>query len=160
MVVWRICKERHVATALSGIGAEKAGGRWNYPGERVVYLSSSLSLAALELFVHLEPNSAPDDLFSIAVTIPDSATSERLAIDDLPKDWRMYPAPSTLQDIGSQWLREQGSLLLLVPSAVNPEEQNILLNPLHREASTISNVVSKPFQHDPRMWKHGSHGKS
>lgn len=153
MRVWRICKARHVADAFSGIGAEKYGGRWNHKGDRIVYASSSLSLAALELFVHLQPDCLPDDLFSVVATVPDQASEEELDVAKLPANWREYPAPASLQDIGSTWLRELRSLLLIVPSAVNPEENNVLLNPLHSEMKTLADIKSKPFHFDPRMWK-------
>ena len=153
MLVWRICKKRHVRTAFSGIGAEKHGGRWNRKGERMVYASSSLSLATLELFVHLEPRLIPSDLHSIVATLPDSVSFEELTIKQLPKNWRRYPAPARLQAIGSKWLRGKRSFVLIVPSAVNPDEKNILLNPLHPEAASLTDIKSKPFHFDPRMWK-------
>jgi RES domain-containing protein len=52
---WRIVKERHAATAFTGEGAAKTGGRWNSRGVAVVYTSSSKSLATLESLVHLNP---------------------------------------------------------------------------------------------------------
>lgn len=153
MLVWRICRKKHVPDAFSGAGAEQSGGRWNHRGERMVYTSTSLSLATLELFVHLQPNELPDDLYSVTATIPEAASSEELTIADLPRNWRDYPVPASLQDIGSKWLRELRSLILIVPSAVNPQETNFLLNPLHMEAGTISSIRSQPFHFDPRMWK-------
>ena len=153
MLVWRICKERHATDAFNGIGAEKHGGRWNHKGDKMVYASTSLSLACLELFVHLPPNCLPDDLRSVVATVPDGVSSEELTIADLPANWRDYPAPASLQEIGSQWLREQRSLLLIVPSAVNPEEKNVLLNPLDSDITALTDIKSKPFQFDPRMWK-------
>ncbi len=153
MQVWRICRERHIASAFSGIGAEKVGGRWNHKGLRMVYTSTSLSLASLELFVHLEPNLMPGDLCAVSAIVPEEASTEELAVKDLPKNWRDYPAPARLQELGSQWLREQSSFVLHVPSAVNPEEFNLLLNPLHSEITTLGDIESKPFHFDPRMWK-------
>ena len=52
---WRIVKAKHAATAFSGEGAAKTGGRWNSRGVPVVYASSTKSLAALETLVHLNP---------------------------------------------------------------------------------------------------------
>ena len=91
MRVWRICKQPHVPSAFSGIGAEKYGGRWNHKGDRMVYTSSSLSLASLELFVHLEPAFIPRDLYSIVATVPDAVSFEELTLADLPANWRDYP---------------------------------------------------------------------
>ena len=160
MLVWRICKQRHVSNAFSGVGAEKLGGRWNHKGERMLYTSTSLSLAAIELFVHLEPNCIPYDLHAVIATIPDIVSTEKLSPTELPRNWRDYPAPARLQEIGSRWLRERRSCALVVPSAVNPEEHNVLINPLHPEAARISDFESKPFQFDPRMWKSARATKS
>jgi len=153
MQVWRICRKKHAAAALDGVGAERVGGRWNHKGHRMVYTSSTLSLASLELFVHLEPNSMPDDLVSVCANIPDEASVEEITTADLPRGWRSYPAPTTLQDIGTAWLREQRSFALIIPSAVDPEEANILLNPVHPDAASVVKARSKPFQFDPRMRK-------
>ena len=153
MLVWRLCKRRRVSSAFSGIGAEKHGGRWNHAGYRVVYTSTSLSLACLELFVHSEPDCIPGDLHAVLATIPQSVSTELLTVAELPRNWRKYPAPSRLKDLGTRWLKEQRSLILIVPSAVNPEENNVLINPQHPEAKAITGISSKPFRFDPRMWK-------
>lgn len=95
----------------------------------------------------------PNDLHAVSATIPDGASIEEFTVADLPKNWRDYPAPTKLQEIGSRWFREQRSLILLVPSAVTPEEVNALLNPVHLEITTIADIQSRPFHFDPRMWK-------
>ena len=66
MQVWRICRARYADESFTGRGARRFGGRWNSPGVPMVYCSSSLALAAIELFVHIEPNLQPDDLVAIA----------------------------------------------------------------------------------------------
>lgn len=48
-------REKHAASAFSGEGALRHGGRWNSPGVRVIYTSATVSLAALETLVHLNP---------------------------------------------------------------------------------------------------------
>ncbi len=52
---WRIVKEKHAATAFSGEGASRTGGRWNSRGVWVVYASATQALATLENLVHLNP---------------------------------------------------------------------------------------------------------
>jgi len=151
MLAWRLCKTEHVTCALDGMGAEKYGGRWNHRGDKVVYMSSTLSLATLELLVHLDPNCIPIDFRSIRIVIPENVSCERITTATLPKRWRDYPAPIDLQEVGSRWLHERRSLVLVVPSAVNPEEDNLLLNPLHPEITNIMDVDAKPFHFDPRL---------
>ena len=51
---WRITKTKHAAQAFNGEGARLPGGRWKSPGQCVVYTSSTISLAVLEVLVHLE----------------------------------------------------------------------------------------------------------
>ena len=50
---WRIIKARYAKSAFDGEGARQFGGRWNSPGVPIIYTSSSMSLAALEMLVHL-----------------------------------------------------------------------------------------------------------
>lgn len=151
MRVWRICSRRHAA--FDGEGARRFGGRWNHRGTAIVYTSESLSLAALEYFVNLDSDLAPSGLVFISVEIPDGVAMERLEIADLPKDWRLYPAPETLQDQGTAWVAKASSVVLAVPSVVIPEERNYLLNPAHPDFKRIVISPSKPFHFDPRMRK-------
>ena len=148
---WRLCRREHAR--LDGEGARLYGGRWNRRGTPVVYLGSTLSLACLEYLVHLESGLEPADLVSVRVSIPSDAPSEAASLDDLPRNWRLYPAPETLQDIGDEWARRGDSLVLTVPSVVVPEERNILVNPRHPRMRDVSAERPLPFPLDPRMRK-------
>lgn len=152
MNLWRICRSKHEATAFSGLGAEKSGGRWNPKGQRVVYASENLSLAALELFVHVAPGIIPSDLVWVRGTLPDSVAVERIRIDDLPKNWRDYPSPPELQAIGAEWILRLTSVILVVPSAINPLETNLLVNPAHPNMKRLKVDAGQPFRFDPRMF--------
>ena len=148
---WRLVKAKHAATAFSGIGARLAGGRWNHPGEPVVYVSGALSLTALELFVHLGPRPANAlDLTAIPVEIPEGLISEPPA---LPANWRGQPPPTETKTIGSKWLRSGASCVLRVPSVLIPVESNFVLDPTHADFAAISIGPAEPFSFDPRMWK-------
>jgi len=149
--VWRICFKSH--QAFDGAGARRHGGRWNHPGASVVYTSGSLSLAALEYFVHVDPDIAPERLIAISADIPDSIAIESIEIAHLPSDWRRYPAPGALQDIGTAWVRRGSTLVLAAPSALIPDERNCLINPAHRDFKRIRVNKPVPFHFDPRMWK-------
>ncbi len=152
MDIWRICRSKYEAAAFTGYGAEKTGGRWNYKQHGIVYGSENLSLAALELFVHISPGILPADLISIRGKLPDSISVIEITQSQLPSNWREYPAPSVLQSIGTDWLRGLKSLALIVPSAINPLERNIMLNPSHQEFKKLKIDVGKLFQFDPRMF--------
>ena len=152
MDVWRISRSKYEPSAFTGYGAETTGGRWNYKGHPIIYTSENLSLAALELFVHVSPGTMPADLISIRGKLPDSVSVEEIKDSDLPGNWREYPAPAELQTIGTDWLHGQTSLVLIVPSAINSLEKNILLNPAHPEIKKLKVENGQPFQFDPRMF--------
>ena len=72
----------------------------------LVYTSATLSLAALEYFVHLSPEEAPGDLVAVPADIPAGAIEslEDLPGSRLPRNWRAYPAPIALADLGAAWI--------------------------------------------------------
>ena len=152
MEVWRLCRAKHEATAFSGIGAENAGGRWNLKGYPMVYTSEHLSLAVLELLVHVAGDNVPDDLISIRATLPSDVSTREFRESELPAHWRTYPAPAELQAMGTAWLSEQRTAVLIVPSAINPLERNLLLNPRHPDMKKLRGEPGKPFQFDPRLF--------
>lgn len=153
MIAWRLVKRRHVANAFDGEGARLYGGRWNLRGDAAVYLSGSLSLAALELFVHLLPEDASLPLVAIGVEIPERLRVDELAVDELPADWRAEPGPMACRKLGSQWLEGGRCALLRVPSVIVPHEYNYLLNPAHAGQGDLIVHAPVPFGFDARMWK-------
>lgn len=151
--VWRLASARYGDHAFDGEGARLYGGRWNHPGTAMVYCSSTLSLATLEYFVHLEPDLAPPDLVAVAADLPAGLDVEALEIEALPVNWRSYPAPERLRDLGTGWVRSGRTAVLQVPSSVIPHEMNVLLNPAHPDFAKIHLRAAEPFSFDPRMWK-------
>ncbi|HSD72881.1 MAG TPA: RES family NAD+ phosphorylase [Thermoanaerobaculia bacterium] len=149
MRVWRISREKY--WKFDGEGASAAGGRWNSKGTAMVYTSATLSLAALEYLVNAGIEEVPVDLISISAEVPDSLSRRELKVEDLPAKWRTYPAPGKLAEIGTAWAKSLDTALLIVPSAVIPEEKNWLVNPRHPDAGRIRIEKKTPFQFDPRM---------
>jgi RES domain-containing protein len=146
---WRIIKEKHIATAFSGEGASKAGGRWNSRGVAVIYASESQSLAALETLVHIGTGSRIR--FSIIRLDFDKAMVETLALSALPPDWKSEPPGPATKQLGDAWVKRARSAILAVPSVIIPSGLNYILNPAHSDFSNI--VFSKPkaFSFDPRL---------
>ncbi len=143
---WRIDKPRR--RAFSGEGARRFGGRWNSPGIAVVYVSEHQSLAALEIFVHLQPLLPQDKYLAYQVEWPAALMEE---LKKLPADWRASPPGPLTMQIGDQWVRGARSPVLAVPSTILPAERNFLLNPAHPKFSQIR--IHKPveFTFDHRM---------
>jgi RES domain-containing protein len=117
-----------------------------------VYTAAHLSLAVLEMLVHVPAEEdLPTDLVAIVADVPDDLGVEHVRIEELPPDWRRTPAPPTLADRGSAWLTAARTAVLAVPSAVIPAESNYILNPAHPEFRRI--VVHRPqrLDLDPRL---------
>ncbi|MCK9461034.1 MAG: RES family NAD+ phosphorylase [Proteobacteria bacterium] len=152
-ILCRLIKKALKAEAFNGEGARLAGGRWNLAGTPVVYLSESLSLAALELFVHLPVAARRIELVSFEVRVPDDVEIDELDEACLPKMWREEPVPEETQKLGSAWVKGGSALLLRVPSVVVPSERNFVLNPAHPDYKALKILAPKAFSFDPRMWK-------
>jgi RES domain-containing protein len=148
---FRIIKRRYAKQAFNGEGARLAGGRWNNPGQRAVYLSSMLSLAAMETFVHLGEDAARLAYVYFEVEIPDMVSIATLA--RRPKGWRNEPPVSASMDAGDRWLKMGKTALLEVPSALIPSETNLILNPLHPGSGKLRIGAAQAFHFDPRMRK-------
>jgi len=118
----------------------------------MAYCSSTLSLAVLELIVHLDPGDFPGDLLAIEAEIPDHLPVVQWLPADLPLGWREDVAQPDLQTRGAGWIKAATSGLLLVPSVIVPSETNILLNPRHPDAAEVLVVSRNPFTLDPRLF--------
>lgn len=149
--VWRLCRAIHAAEAFSGEGARRFGGRWNSRGSAMVYTSTSLSLAAVELFVHLEPNLAPDDLVAISATLPEGEPGRTVESPQLAVDWRADEAGT--RGLGDAWIRSGASLALKVPSVPIPLEWNVLINPAHPGLANVRIDGPQEFVFDVRMFR-------
>jgi RES domain-containing protein len=119
---------------------------------RLVYVSTSLALAAIETFVNLEPDLRPDDLVSIEGEIPDAIGVGRLDSKTLRGDWH-ETRDESLRQIGDDWVRAGLGVALFVPSAAIRGEWNILLNPAHPEFNGIRFRNPEPFEFDVHMFR-------
>lgn len=161
-VVYRIASETPEFTAddLSGGGAAKTGGRWNAVGSPVVYCAASRALAYLETLAHLIPGLAPGvkppgNRRLIEVRMPTDVWDRRHhARNDskFPSGWDVHPPGKGSVDYGTAWLAARISAILVVPSVVVPDEDNILINPLHLDAGLIKAKNAGQWQFDQRLF--------
>lgn len=151
-IAWRLVKERHKDSAFDGEGARQFGGRWNHPGTRVVYLSDSLALAALETLVHLGRAVIGMVHVAFRVEIPDALTIITLDASNLPEGWRCEPPPDVSKQVGTNWAARGQSAVLRVPSVIVPPENNYALNPVHSDFGQLAISPPEVFHFDPRMW--------
>jgi len=154
--VWRLVPAGH--EGFDGEGTRRFGSRWVPKGLPVIYTSATLSLAALELFVHTAADLEPANLRAIPADIPDDLEVQELALSALPTNWREIPAPEELQELGRSWIVEGKTAMLSVPSVVVPTERNYVLNPTHAGFHRIQAGEAHDFSFDPRMWKGKAEG--
>jgi RES domain-containing protein len=150
VTAWRITKRRHARNAFSGEGAREFGGRWNNPGTAVVYTAQSQSLAALEMLVHLDSSELLRKYVLIGVAFEESLIKP-VALSGLPRHWRSDPAPPEIRSIGDEWVRTRSSVVLQVPSALVPGENNFLLNPEHQDFARLRFGKPLAFRFDSRL---------
>lgn len=83
--------------------------------------------------------------------IPDAASLVEVSALGLPKNWR--DDESATQAIGNAWIASGASLGLWVPSYIEPDERNLLLNPAHPHYGAITlHIERQPFKFDPRLF--------
>ncbi|MGB0005685.1 MAG: RES family NAD+ phosphorylase [Candidatus Sulfotelmatobacter sp.] len=150
--VYRILRKAYARSPVDGEGAYRYGGRWSSAGTRLSYTSEHQSLAMLEYFVHLDSDNAPADLVLVTAEIPDDLSRERIAGQELPYYWRKSPAPVELARLGDEFARRAKHCILIVPSALAPNENNWLLNPQHLSFRRIVLSQLEPLRYDPRMF--------
>jgi RES domain-containing protein len=142
MRLWRLSQERF-APGLDGEGARLAGGRWNSPGRALIYASATLSLAVLEVLVNLPPPMRRSGAFPrmIAIELELDEVHIAAAPDGLPD-------PVLCRAFGDRWIDDRRNLALRVPSAVIPQEMNLLINPAHPDLAALRLLRQLPFVFD------------
>ena len=118
----------------------------------MVYAASTRALAQLEKRVHAN-GVAPVRQALIRLELPKGAVLQDAQADlrlESPK-WRRDEGYT--QNLGVRWLGSNASLGLWVPSYVEPQEHNLLLNPAHPQYASIVVVTEiADFQFDPRLF--------
>jgi RES domain-containing protein len=135
MQVFRITR-RKWSQNLSGSGVP---ARWNRSEAKMLYTSSSLALALLEVLVHVKLDQIPDDYVWVKAVFNEGLVQY---LREVPEDTAEY---------GTQWLHDPGGKTVLsVPSVIVPE-RNFLLNPDHTEFVHIKWGEPQPLQIDSRL---------
>jgi RES domain-containing protein len=124
-------------------GAMVAGGRWNPIGTPMLYTAQHLSLACIEVLVHLDKSQLPRDYVWSKTDLP--ADPPLLAFESLS-------GIVSCQAAGHAWVSAVSQPSVQVPSVIIPEEFNVLLNPRHAEYNSLVWSDPRPFRFDPRLF--------
>ena len=144
--VYRLVRKERTGVALSGESARLYGGRWNPAGTAVVYASESRALAVLETFVHLPLEARAMRFVLYTIELPARVRLSRHDGDRPPRSLE------TSQAVGRRWIESDGTLALVVPSVIVPQEKNYVLNAAHAQFADLA-ATEEPFSFDDRLWQ-------
>jgi RES domain-containing protein len=147
MKLYRISNIRYTEH-LNGEGAYRVVGRWNSKGVRMVYTSTSISLASLEVLVHT--SGMPIRHGMTLLTFEVSSKYIQLC-ESPPHNWNEIPPQGATKTVGDEFIKLKKILGLKVPSAIIPEEYNVLLNPLHHHMDQVKIVGQRDYAFDGRL---------
>ncbi|MCO5290902.1 MAG: RES family NAD+ phosphorylase [Chitinophagaceae bacterium] len=150
MIVYRLANSEY-KDDLSGYGSFLYGGRWNSRGLYALYATEHISLAVLEIVVNYNRSaySIRTSYHLLEIFIPDVPLLQ-INVAILKKKWQEDFEYS--QMMGDQFLQQKNHLLLKIPSAVIPEENNFLINPDHPDYKKIKIKTSRPYGLDTRLF--------
>ena len=136
------------AQDISGTGAALFGGRLNKRA-----LEHFIPLRVVRLLYWNLPSMPRllSFLNSPLLKLKSRIPLTSLDMSALPDNWREYPAPSALSMIGETWVRENKSIALKIPSSVEPNSYNYILNCTHPEYEKVKITDIEPFHIDIRL---------
>jgi RES domain-containing protein len=153
--LWRIGTDTpdFQADDMTGKGAQTTGGRWNRIGTPVVYAASNIALATLETLVHFDTMDLPINRILVRLDVPGDLWAARkvMTAATAPVGWEVQPAGMVSLNTGEAWLAAGQEALFEVPSAIVPEESNVLVNPRHPDSRRIGVVRTRVFRYDARL---------
>ena len=152
MIAYRITKAKR-ATDLSGKGAALEGGRWNSIDIPAIYMGLSPAICCLETFVHTTHYPTLPLIITRFVLPANKSLYFQPNPNELPENWAALPADQAGMAYGSAWLNANRQLGLIVPSAVMPLENNIVINPAHPAVERIQVDQQFKFMYDARMFE-------
>ena len=147
MLVYRIVHKKYSKTLFAS-GLE---GRWNREGKKVLYTAESVSLAYLETMNYRKGFGFNNDFKIMVIQIPVNTNFLLVETSALPKNWRDFRNYSECQKIGDEWFENGLNLAIKVPSAVVPENYNVVINTLHQDYKNVKLLDVLQFYPDVRL---------
>lgn len=150
MKVYRLNRKKY-ANELSGKGAAKFANRWNSKGTEIIYTAESRALAMAEVLVHLNLATLPSGFMMMEIDVPNSVSTKKVELKELPTYWNVHPPSSITQKIGDRFIFANEACILKVPSAVVNGDFNYLINPFHADFKKIKVSKLTDFPFDKRF---------
>lgn len=151
MKLYRISTSQYVDD-LTGTGSKMYGGRWNLKGIPLLYCSENTSLAILEVLVHFDGLTIPNNLELLQLEL-DQSQIENFSIAKFSRIRKSKDAEFRFKAAGQHWIKNKSSLALKVPSVININEFNILINPHHNNFKMLKKKKKGKLELDERLFK-------
>lgn len=148
IVCYRIGDPNGKYPIFDASGSIISPGRWNTSKTPCIYASEHYSTAMLEKLVHGNGHLPPNQHF-VEITIPAGMSYEMVTLNNLP-GWDTVTS-GVSQRFGEKWLKENRTLILIVPSYVARIERNIAINPFHKDFGKIQHDLPEPVWWDHRL---------
>jgi RES domain-containing protein len=149
--LYRITAARY-AEDHSGRGAYLYGGRWNSKSQHALYAAQTVSLAMLEVLVHI--NKPPPRAYQlITYTVDPSLIADSSVEYAVPSRLDMKSLVGT-REIGDTFLQSHQRPVLAIPSIMHAFENNYLINPNHKLSDQIEVVDLSSFTFEERFFTH------
>ena len=147
MLVYRITLAKYSGSLI----ASGRAARWNPNEIEMIYTASSRSLACLENVVHRDKLGLSLVFNILTIECPDTIKTKTIPLKNLPQNWIDFDQIYLTQKMGEEWVKNNGSVILQVPSSIVSEEVNYLINPKHPDFVKIKIVKTQPFVFDSRI---------
>jgi RES domain-containing protein len=149
MIVYRISNAVY-KNDISGTGAKLNGARWNSKGTPMLYTAEHISLAVLEMLVNTNFKDYSIELDLLFIQLATDISATEIKLNKLKTSWKEDFAYTKF--IGDEFIKQNHSLLLKVPSAVISDEYNFLVNTLHADFKKVKLIKTKSFWPDKRLF--------
>lgn len=147
MIVFRIV---HKSFSQSLVGSGQPG-RWNKPGQKVVYAAESIALAFLESMIRRQGVGFNEDFKIMFIEIPRDLSITTINPASLSTGWDDISNQSISQQCASAWYLSLQSPVLKVPSVVLPHSFNFVINTEHKDFKKIKIIDVTPLVPEPRI---------
>ncbi|MDB5091541.1 MAG: hypothetical protein JWR09_5535 [Mucilaginibacter sp.] len=147
MLVYRITLAKYSGKLI----ASGRAARWNPNEVEMIYTASSRSLACLENVVHRDKLGLSLVFNILTIECPDAIEIKTVQLKNLPANWIDFDQMYLTQKIGEDWVKNNRSAILQVPSSIVSEEVNYLINPKHPDFGRIKIMKTQPFVFDSRI---------
>lgn len=140
-----------LAKYANSLTASGRAARWNPNDLEMIYTAGSRSLACLENIVHRNQIGLNQSFKVMTIEIPDDLLILNITQKNLQEGWTEFHHMPITQKLGEDWIKEEKSAILKVPSAIINAEYNYLINPQHIDFKSIKLLKSETFVFDKRI---------